>query len=201
MVPIENLRVSNSRDAILDIGAHMGIYTVILAHLNSDHRIHAFEPDSYNINILRRNIKLNNFEGNRINAHQAVVSDSSGTTDFYTDPSATGTTSHTVQPTNSHSSHKRQSVSSIKCSKFCSEHEITRPWVKVDAEGVELKILQDLLSSDQIESVSGFIELHLNRKDVSRRKFRKIMDNNGYEYTEVKNKLEETNPGYLIKPE
>ncbi|WP_436903775.1 FkbM family methyltransferase [Halovenus halobia] len=200
MVPIGALRVNNSRDAILDIGAHMGIYTVILACLNTEQQIHAFEPDSYNVNTLRKNISLNDFEEHRIDVHQAVVSNSSGTIDFYTDPSAIGTTSHTVQPTDSHSSHTRHSINSIKGSKFCSEHEIVKPWVKIDAEGVELQILQDLLNSDEIESVAGFVELHLNRKNVSREKFRQILENHDYEYDEIKNKLEDTNPGYLIEP-
>lgn len=46
---------------ILDIGANIGYYAIIEASLINNGIIYAFEPDHRNIEILKKNIELNNF--------------------------------------------------------------------------------------------------------------------------------------------
>lgn len=46
---------------IIDVGANVGYYTLNFARKSSDGTVYAFEPDSYNHNLLKENITLNSF--------------------------------------------------------------------------------------------------------------------------------------------
>ena len=47
----------NDGDAILDIGAYIGEYSIKARQNNSNAKIHAFEPNEQNTALLRKNIK------------------------------------------------------------------------------------------------------------------------------------------------
>ncbi len=68
-------RLVRSDDVCLDVGANIGVHTLVLAGLAPQGRIHAFEPSSKNFSFLKRNIRDNHL-GN-VTAHQLGISDSS----------------------------------------------------------------------------------------------------------------------------
>ncbi|HEY1404657.1 MAG TPA: FkbM family methyltransferase [Pyrinomonadaceae bacterium] len=56
-------RLVKPGDTVLDIGANIGYYTLILARLVGEHgKVYAFEPDPTNYELLRRNIELNGYK-------------------------------------------------------------------------------------------------------------------------------------------
>ena len=68
-------------DIVLDIGAHHGLYTLLLAHLvGQEGVVHAFEPHPDNVHRLNENIELNRLSNTVVVPW--AVSDSSGTALF-----------------------------------------------------------------------------------------------------------------------
>lgn len=62
---------------IIDIGAHIGIFSIFAAKKIKDATVYSFEPDPGNFDLLQRNVKLNELE-KRINLFPVAVSGKSG---------------------------------------------------------------------------------------------------------------------------
>lgn len=70
---------------VLDIGANIGWYTVIVSHLvGNNGKIYAVEADQENINILEKNLLLNNI--NNVKTHRYAAADYDGVINFYKNP-------------------------------------------------------------------------------------------------------------------
>jgi FkbM family methyltransferase len=57
-------RTSNN---IFDVGANVGLYSLLAAEANPEASIHAFEPTQEMLDIAKANVRLNNFQNIRIN--------------------------------------------------------------------------------------------------------------------------------------
>jgi len=69
-------------DSIMDLGAHIGYYTMIMAKkAGKEGRVYAFEPDPNNFKLLEKNIKANNYTNTT--AIRKAVSDMAGVTKLY----------------------------------------------------------------------------------------------------------------------
>src|SRR5580765_697891 len=62
---------------VLDLGAHIGSFAILAAHLRSDVTIHSYEPSSENLRLLRENLVLNGVQ-HRVVARRAAVSGADG---------------------------------------------------------------------------------------------------------------------------
>ena len=57
------LRQTKKGDAVIDVGANIGYYTILLANkVGNEGKVYAFEPDKTNFKILEKNIKANNLK-------------------------------------------------------------------------------------------------------------------------------------------
>jgi hypothetical protein len=63
-----------------------------------------------------------------------------------------------------------------------------------------MNILKDIFNSSQIESVKGIVELHISRENITRDRFKSLLESNGHTFEELKTINQETNPGFLIGP-
>jgi FkbM family methyltransferase len=63
---------------VLDIGANVGLYSLIAAQTMHDGAIHAVEPSPYNLRLLKRNVVQSPF----IQVHETAAGDVSGTVPF-----------------------------------------------------------------------------------------------------------------------
>lgn len=69
-------------DVIIDIGAHVGVYTISLAkRVRLDGKVIAFEPDPENFKYLEKQIRLNGVRS-RVRLMQMAVSSESGIVEF-----------------------------------------------------------------------------------------------------------------------
>ena len=56
-------RIVRNGDIVVDIGAHIGYYTLIFARLvGPKGKVFAFEPEPNNFNLLIKNIKINGYK-------------------------------------------------------------------------------------------------------------------------------------------
>ncbi len=69
-------------DVVLDVGANIGYFTLVLAEsVGGNGRVFAFEPDSDNCRILRKNLSVNGYD--RVTVEPKAVSDGDGKANLY----------------------------------------------------------------------------------------------------------------------
>jgi FkbM family methyltransferase len=115
---------------IFDIGANLGVISLMIARNPRIQRIFAFEPNPSTFEALRDNMQLNNAAS--INIEQAAVSDVDGTIPFAADAVRRGTAS--IAPTVQSAS----KVPSVRLDTFIKERGVEQvALLKVDVEGYE----------------------------------------------------------------
>ncbi len=151
----------------LNIGAHIGIYTLCLAEWSgpSGH-VYAFEPNPSASNVLRKHVVLNDFIG-RVSIVPSAVSDRSGHTKFFVAESrndAVSGLSRLGQPNSlaEDVSGRMITVPVTTVDEFCRVHKITPDWIVMDIEGFELSALNG--SVETISKTFGrlglIVEMH-----------------------------------------
>lgn len=148
-VPLEYL--DTDAELIVDVGAHFGGYTLVLSRLNPSADIVAFEPNAYNRDALRSFLRVNDVDAT---IRSEVVKEKTGETSFYLDP-APGSESHS---TTRLPKSDRVEVPCVALSDVIDEHDAASVFVKIDAEGAERTILDDLLTAEC--DMSGLVEVH-----------------------------------------
>jgi len=77
------LRLVKPGDCFLDVGAHIGYFTLLAARaVGPRGTVHAFEASPHTSGILRENITINGFAN--VQVHEKAVSDTCGVVTFYT---------------------------------------------------------------------------------------------------------------------
>jgi FkbM family methyltransferase len=132
------LRTIKSGDCVVDIGANVGLYTLLFARAaGPDGRVIAFEPGPRSIALLRQNLAVNGYL--QAVAEQAAVSDKSGTAELVVCP--TGESDNRLiammpSPIGNVISVKMVSLDDY----FDAENRID--FLKIDAQGSETAILR-----------------------------------------------------------
>lgn len=159
-VPVQYLEASEPIDAVIDVGACRGIYSVLLQTLNHNVKLFAFEPNDNNRIILEEFLEENNSNGE---VFAELVTDKPGVKTLYVD---------SIEGSERHSTVSKEGFDPIKkrcvaLSDIANKKGLERLYVKIDAEGEELKILEDLLSSN-LSFLEGIVELHPDKLDMDR---------------------------------
>jgi FkbM family methyltransferase len=159
---------SNSR--FLDVGAHMGIFSLYAAQVkNCD--VVSVEPSSITSAILNLNISDNNL-GEKIMPISVAVGSNSGLNKYYfTSNSLDAGSGHPYDPINTrgedYNAKMTQGVSMIKLDDIYSDYG-SFDHLKIDIDGHEIQCLngaKNLLASDQLKSI--LIELNENDDNYS----------------------------------
>jgi len=79
----EVYRMESDAKTILDLGAYQGYYSFYAYAKYPSSVIYTYEPFPGNYESIRRNIRDNNLDPNRIKPFDAAISDTVGTTSFY----------------------------------------------------------------------------------------------------------------------
>lgn len=146
-------------DALIDVGAHHGVYSTILATLNPQASLYCFEPDEYNRSRLKQTLRHNNIEAT---IRSEVVTDYTGEITFYKWGEASQSHS-TIPPVQDGIEVSLPCVSLVD---MMREHNLTSPFLKIDAEGEEYNILRDLAENTPSGTdVTGYVELHPSKLD------------------------------------
>lgn len=117
---------------VLDVGAHVGYYTVLSAVLAGEHgAVWAFEPNPNNAHFLRRHVEINGLRTVRVT--EAAVSDANGTARF--DFGSGSGTGHLAEG-------GAVEVRTVRLDDFCAEHGIAPAAIKIDVEGAETSVLE-----------------------------------------------------------
>jgi FkbM family methyltransferase len=74
---------------VIDIGANIGLYTVVLGRMAEVERVHAFEPVRRNFNQLCGNVFANRLDS-KVQAHAVALGETEGDVVIHVDPTSTG---------------------------------------------------------------------------------------------------------------
>ena len=143
----------NTNDTVIDIGAHIGLFSLLVSQLCKTGKILSFEPVSENFDLLVSNLKLNHIKN--ILPFNMAVSKNSGRLDLFlnNDQSA-----HSIFSKSSESIN----VESTSLQKIFEENKISScKLLKLDCEGAEYEII-DSLPLEYLDKIQNMvIEYHL----------------------------------------
>ncbi len=146
-------------DAILDIGAYHGEYSVLLGLLNPQAELYCFEPNQYNRKILYNNLSENNLDAI---IRPDVVTNKTDNIRFYLEPQQVSESNSTCSPDSG--IWKEEKRYSVSISQVIEQYDIDHPFLKIDAEGEGHNILSDLVKNTS-PPITVYIELHPNKLD------------------------------------
>nr|AIF20296.1 FkbM family methyltransferase [uncultured marine thaumarchaeote KM3_89_C12] len=149
---IEDFKI-NTNETVIDIGAHIGLFSLLVSQLCKTGKILSFEPVHENFDLLISNLKLNHVKN--VLPFNMAVSKNSGRLDLFlnNDQSA-----HSIFSKSSESI----SVESTSLQKIFEENKISScKLLKLDCEGAEYEII-DSLPSKYLDKIQNMvIEYHL----------------------------------------
>jgi len=135
MYLIEELFAKKTYNTFFDIGANIGVYSLIAAY-QSDIKAFAFEPHPLTFRFLKENINTNNMNS-RVTCHQLALSDSDGTMSFTDDP---GSSVNRLVKDNELNDNVL-TVETLTGDSFCKQHAVQPDVIKIDVEGFESNVL------------------------------------------------------------
>jgi FkbM family methyltransferase len=143
---------------ILDCGSNIGLSVLYFKHRWPNSRVVAFEPDPASFAALSRNVQNNRLTG--VELHNAAVGNEDGRVEFFTDPTRKGGLRGSV-----HRERARNGpglmASAVKLSGFLRTERASL--LKIDVEGAELDVMNDLSSSNSWGNIDNvIIEYHHN---------------------------------------
>ena len=130
----------------LDIGSHVGQYTLIAAsQVGPTGRVHAFEPNPVSFNRLQQNLTLNQFS--RVTAHPVAVSNATGPTTLYvpqSDNLGEASLQACVDDTTA------RTIESVKLDTWVETADLGTParvdFIKIDVQGFETRVVESAAS-------------------------------------------------------
>lgn len=162
---------------IMDCGANIGMASLYFKWLYPKSRVIAFEPDPVTHEMLVTNIERNRLD---IETHNCALWDENLQLDFYVDDRQPGSPLMSVYSDRIHG--RRIAVPARCLSDFIDR---TVDFVKIDVEGAEHRILQNLLDTKKVDAIRQMvIEYHHRlgdrKSDLSR--FLALLETAGFEY-------------------
>lgn len=166
--------VTSASDAVIDIGAHKGLFTAYVRALNGEVPIFAFEPEEVNFSFLKKNLVRNHVKN--VFAKNLAVSGVVGQCKLYLSADS-----------HNHSLMVASEVVGEKLVQCTTLEEVFRrnviercALVKLDCEGSEFTIL-DGLSREVFSKIAVFyIEYHRFSEEMRPELLRGILQKNGF---------------------
>ncbi|HEX5975762.1 MAG TPA: FkbM family methyltransferase [Nitrososphaeraceae archaeon] len=154
----------NEGDIVIDIGAHIGLYTIIGAkRVGAQGKVVAIEADPENFEMLNRNIKLNQLT-NVIPLNYAVFSKETKIKLYLPSGESGFTKYNTIMPNWINTQEKFVEVNANTLDYLLQLNKIRQEkvnWIKIDVEGAEFEVLKgatNVLSKSK--DVAILMELH-----------------------------------------
>ena len=154
----------NEGDIVIDIGAHIGLYTIIGAkRVGAQGKVVAIEADPENFEMLNRNIKLNQLT-NVIPLNYAVYSKETKIKLYLPSGESGFTKYNTIMPNWINTQEKFVEVNANTLDYLLQLNKIRQEkvdWIKIDVEGAEFEVLKgatNVLSKSK--DVAILMELH-----------------------------------------
>jgi FkbM family methyltransferase len=176
---------------ILDIGAHIGAFSLLAASKVPTGKVYAIEACKDTFDVLSKNVWLNNFRN--ISAHHLALADKKGSTKLFYD---SGNWGHSiVSPLSSCG----ETVMTDTLTNFVNDNKITKcHFMKLNCEGAEFPILlgtpRDVLKRFEVVLVLYHCDLW---KNTTEKDLIDHFEAGGFK-TSVRNKAQSVNRGWIV---
>lgn len=130
--------IIGKQSTVFDIGAHIGLFSMMLSKLANQTTIHAFEPIPSSYETLVKHLALNHL--NRITPWNVGLSDKSGEMIFYFD--AASSTNASLRNVSNSSAAIQLKADVTTMDAFTSLHHVYPDIIKCDVEGAELFVFK-----------------------------------------------------------
>ena len=149
-------------DVVVDAGAHLGYYTLIMAHCVTDKgQVVAFEPTKNIGSYLIHNTRLLP----QVNVEQQMVGITDGEAAFTEYPILYSEFNSSLPDTQTILKGKTRLITSARLDTYCTQHELVPTFLKIDVEGNELNTLK---GAEQIlESITA-LAIEIRKPDYDR---------------------------------
>jgi len=180
-------------DVVVDIGAHIGHYTLIAADLvGEDGKVFAFEPAPDNYAFLVKNVEVNGY--NNVTTVQKAVSNKGGTTKLLLNPHDTG--QHAIY--NGYDDRNSLVIETVTLDDFFKDKENRIDIIKMDVEGAEMLVLQGmseiLKRNNDLKIFTEFSPTMLRRAGSSPEEYLKQLMSSGFKLFYINEKSETLEP-------
>ncbi len=164
----------------LDIGANIGIYSLIASKNPSCIRINSFEPNPEIYNNLRKNLSHLSYA----TSNNVAVSNKLGQIDFYINPKSSGSS----QIDNPEPNLKIQAINGEYLKKMIDKDQIIN--IKIDVEGHESVVLEEIINSINLKKIySIYLEIANDKKELDTYK-KKLKEFNLIYYKKTKKRCD-----------
>ncbi len=138
-----------STDIVIDIGGHIGSFSIWAAQQAKDGEVYTFEPNHENFSLLKENKKINGISNLKI--FNLAVSDTSGEVTFFN--SAHQSMGHSLYE---NGLPNKTVVKTISLAEILESNHIERvDFLKIDAEGAEYSILLNTFTFRRRMNIHG----------------------------------------------
>lgn len=174
----------NKNDLVVDIGGHIGIFTILAAKKANRGKVYVFEPSPENFELLVENVKLNN-ASNVYAVNKAVSNKSEKKKLFISQGSNKGSTSFYKNE----DSGQETEVQALSFKKLIKKLNSKINFLKIDCEGTEYDILFNIGKPilNKIEKIS--MEYHYINKDRNGNAMKSFLESTGFVVKKTGEKL------------
>jgi len=143
-------KAATDHPVIIDCGSNIGMSILYFKHVYPGCAITGFEADKRTFELLQENVLRNRLQ--HVTLFNRAVSDTSGTIDFYSDPSLPGSLAMTAQ--SERGLKAKSQVEATPLSEYISS-EID--FLKMDIEGDEERVIADLARRNKLKLVKELV--------------------------------------------
>jgi FkbM family methyltransferase len=174
-------------DTVLDIGANIGYYTLLFAKLvGREGKVYAFEPDPTNMELLRKNVKVNGYQN--VITEQKAISDQSGTIQLYLNDG--NKSDHRIFD----SGDGRQSINieTINLDEYFAKKQVDVDLIKIDIQGAEIIAFQGmqktLAKNVNLQLISEFFPFAISKFGKQPLQHLEILEKAGFGFFNIDEK-------------
>jgi FkbM family methyltransferase len=186
---------------VVDIGAHIGYYTLMFAKLVGENgKVFSFEPDPENFYLLKKNVEVNNYKN--VVIEQKAVSDYVGKTKLFISRESSG--QNTIYQID-----KKQNfveVNVVSLDEYFKNFNRNIHLIKMDIEGAEYSCLVGarniIKKNERLKIITEFRPISLKSFGVEPEAFLKLLTELGFslfEFCEDKQSIIPVTIEYLLK--
>ena len=169
-------------DIIVDIGAHIGAFSVVAGKKASKGKVFSYEPEPSNFQQLKKNVELNNLQN--VSIFNMGVLGSKGTKEFYSSNQHTGGSSVLKVPG------KKISASFTTIEDIFQENGLEKiDYLKMDVEGAEYDILMKTPSACLAKIAYLALETHNWMTELKSRDMKAFLEKEGFAVSEKGNMM------------
>ena len=181
-------------DIVIDIGAHVGYYTLLMAQLvGKNGKVYSFEPDPVNFQLLKKSVEINGFE-NVVLIQKAVSNITDKVKLFLGDDDSA---INRIYDAKLGDAKESIDVDSVTIDEYFKENDELINFIKLDSEGSEVKIIngmkQFLSRNKKLVMMTEFFPFLIKKSGDEPNHYLKSLEKSGFSLYNILDKNEKTN--------